>query len=75
MILNDFFNDFIKAERFDLIHMLTRKEHPWTLVVVSNDPVIMAACDRVVLLEDGLVKAEGPFESLVKSGELNNIIN
>ncbi len=75
LILNDFFNDFIKAERFDLIHMLTRKEHPWTLVVVSNDPVIMAACDRVVLLEDGLVKVEGPFENLVKSGELNNIIN
>ena len=75
LILNDFFNDFIKAERFDLIHMLTRREHPWTLVVVSNDPVIMAACDRVVLLEEGLVKAEGQFEDLVKAGALNNIIN
>ncbi len=75
LILNDFFNDFIKSERFDLIHMLTRKEHPWTLIVVSNDPVIMAACDRVMLMEDGHLKTEGPFEELVKSGELNNIIN
>ncbi|TRX58231.1 ATP-binding cassette domain-containing protein [Fulvivirga sp. M361] len=75
LILNDFFNDFLKSERLNLINMLTRPEHPWTLLVVSNDPVIMAACDRVVLMEKGLIKSEGSFEGLVKSGELNNIIN
>ena len=75
LILNDFFNDFLKSERLDLIHMLTRSEQPWTLLVVSNDPVIMATCDRVLLLEHGKLIADGPFESLVKSGEINAIIN
>ncbi|MEM9859537.1 MAG: ATP-binding cassette domain-containing protein, partial [Bacteroidota bacterium] len=75
LILNDFFNDFLKSERLDLINMLTRPEHPWTLLAVSNDPVIMAACDRVLLLENGQLTADDSFEELVKSGKINAIIN
>lgn len=75
LILNDFFNDFLKSERLNLIHMLTRPEHPWTLLAVSNDPVIMATCDRVLLMENGQLKADGSFEELVKSGEINAIIS
>lgn len=75
LILNDFFNDFLKSERLKLISMLTDEEYKWTIIVVSNDPVIMAACDRVVLMENGEIKREGPFEDLIKSEELNKIIN
>ena len=75
LILNDFFNDFLKSERLELISMLSNEENPWTLIVVSNDPVIMAACDRVILMEEGKIKTEGPFEELVKSDELSKIIN
>ncbi|MEQ8924809.1 MAG: ATP-binding cassette domain-containing protein, partial [Fulvivirga sp.] len=75
LILNDFFNDFLKRERLELINMLASDDNPWTLIVVSNDPVIMAACDRVILMEEGTIKTEGPFEDLVKSDELSKIIN
>ncbi|MEM7107687.1 MAG: ATP-binding cassette domain-containing protein [Bacteroidota bacterium] len=75
LILNDFFNDFLKSERLDLMRMLTQPEHPWTLLAVSNDPVIMAACDRVLLLENGELTADDSFEELVKSGKINAIIN
>ncbi|MTI38411.1 peptidase domain-containing ABC transporter [Fulvivirga lutimaris] len=75
LVLNDFFTDFLKSERLKLISMLTDKEHKWTLVVVSNDPVIMAACDRVVVMENGEMKKEGKFEELIKSEELSKIIN
>ncbi len=75
LILNDFFNDFLKSERLKLISMLTDESNPWTLMAVSNDPLIMAACDKVILMENGRVKSKGPFEELVKSEELNNIIN
>jgi ABC-type cobalamin/Fe3+-siderophores transport system ATPase subunit len=47
--------------------MLTSKEATWTLIVVSNDPLIMAACDRVVYLEDGEVTANGPFEEIINT--------
>jgi ABC-type bacteriocin/lantibiotic exporter with double-glycine peptidase domain len=75
LVLNDFFTDFLKSERLQLISMLTDKQHKWTMVVVSNDPVIMAACDRVVILDQGEIKREGKFEELIKSEELNRIIN
>ncbi len=74
LILNDFFIDFFKSERLELIQMLSRKENNWTLIVVSNDPLIMAACDRVVLLEKGEVKRQDTFDNLMKEGLLNEII-
>lgn len=68
LILNDFFNNFPKGERLKLIQMLTDRETTtWTLIVVSNDPLIMAACDRVVYLQDGEITAEGPFEELLQN--------
>ncbi|MEM6642867.1 MAG: ABC transporter ATP-binding protein [Bacteroidota bacterium] len=66
LILNDFFNNFTKGERLKLIELLTGKTHRWTLVLVSNDPLIMAACDNVLFLEDGEAKAVGTFEELIK---------
>lgn len=70
LILNDFFNNFPKSERLKLIQMLTDKNNPWTLIVVSNDPLIMAACDRVVYLQDGEILIEGAFEEVL----LNDVV-
>lgn len=75
LILNDFFSDFTGVERLNLIKMLNKPEHPWTLIVVSKDPLIMEACDRVVLMEEGSIKHEGSFQELVKSGALDKIVN
>ncbi|SNT02370.1 ABC-type bacteriocin/lantibiotic exporter, contains an N-terminal double-glycine peptidase domain [Ekhidna lutea] len=70
LILNDFFNNFTKAERLKLIEMLTRVDKKWTLIVVSNDPLVMAACDRVLYLENGEAKALEPFDELIKRDEI-----
>ena len=75
LVLNDFFKDFIQSERLKLIQSMTSGEYPWTLLVVSNDPYVMAACDRVVLFEEGQVAAEGKFDELIKSGALNRFVN
>ena len=70
LILNDFFNNFTKGERLKLIEMLTSEEKNWTLVVVSNDPLVMAACDQVLFLENGESKALGTFEELIKKEDI-----
>lgn len=70
LILNDFFNNFSKRERLKLIELLTDSKRKWTLIVVSNDPLIMAACDNVLFLEDGKQLAYGPFEDLIKKEEI-----
>jgi ABC-type cobalamin/Fe3+-siderophores transport system ATPase subunit len=66
LILNDFFNNFPKNERLKLIQMLTDTNQNWTLITVSNDPLIMAACDRVLYLEKGEILIDGPFEEVIK---------
>jgi ABC-type bacteriocin/lantibiotic exporter with double-glycine peptidase domain len=73
MILNDFFGSFQRSEKEKLINLVT-EEALCTLVVVSNDPLVMAACDRIILLEDGTVRKEGTYAELLSGGYLNQII-
>ncbi len=75
LILNDFFNSFPKNETLRLIQLLTDGSKFWTLIVVSNDPLIMAACDRVIYLQDGEILAEGPIEEVFKNEEVVKNIN
>ncbi|MEO9485843.1 MAG: ABC transporter ATP-binding protein [Ekhidna sp.] len=70
LILNDFFNNFSKRERLKLIELVTDEKRKWTLIVVSNDPLVMAACDTVLFLDKGEQKALGPFEELIKKEEI-----
>jgi ABC-type bacteriocin/lantibiotic exporter with double-glycine peptidase domain len=71
LILNDFFNNFSKKDKLDVMNMLVDKRNStWTLLVVSNDPLVMSSCDRVVLMDDGSILAEGPYEKLLKNNFL-----
>ena len=75
LILNDFFSNFPKNERLGLIQMLTDQKNPWTLIVVSNDPLIMAACDRVLYLKNGRIFADGTLEKILSFDEIVENIN
>ncbi|OEK03710.1 xenobiotic-transporting ATPase [Roseivirga sp. 4D4] len=73
LILNDFFSSFQRSEKEHLINVVTSNAE-CTLVAVSNDPLVMAACDRVIVMEEGTVKAEGTYSDLLSEGLLNKII-
>lgn len=73
MILNDFFASFQRSEKEHLINVVTSAAE-CTLVAVSNDPVVMEACDRVIVMENGTVLAEGTYAELLSAGYLNKII-
>lgn len=75
IILNDFFNSFPKHDRLELIEMLTGEEHHWTLLLVSNDPLIMSACDRVIYLSKGKLIADGPFTDVIQIEEVVQNLN
>lgn len=73
LILNDFFASFQRSEKENLINVVTTAAE-CTLVAVSNDPMVMAACDRVIVMEAGTIVAEGTFTELLSEGYLNKII-
>jgi ABC-type bacteriocin/lantibiotic exporter with double-glycine peptidase domain len=75
IILNDFFSGLKRKEKLDLLHSVISEDQHWTLVAVSNDPLVMASCDRVVLLTDGVISAQGHFKDLLKQGAIENYID
>ena len=74
IVLNDFFTALTKADKMELLSCLIREDRTWTLIVISNDPLIMNACENIVIMEKGRIKNEGSFESLLKKGELQDFI-
>ena len=60
------------------MELLATLNHPTvkrTIVYVSNDPMIMSSCDRVVVMDQGSVKAIGTMEELLKNEKLKGILD
>ncbi len=66
LILPDFLNMLQKDERLRLLNFLMDRSNPWTLIMVSNDPLVLSTVDRVVLMKDGKVIGDAPYETLIK---------
>ena len=75
LILNDFFSGLKKSTKLDLINITISSKSPWTSIAVSNDPLVMAACDRVIVLNDGVIVAEGTFDELLKQNIITSYID
>ncbi|WP_266365029.1 peptidase domain-containing ABC transporter [Tellurirhabdus rosea] len=55
LMLTDTLSVLDKSERLQVLSFLTDKANPWSLLIVSNDPIVMAACDRVLMLDKGQI--------------------
>ncbi|MCS6973208.1 MAG: ATP-binding cassette domain-containing protein [Cyclobacteriaceae bacterium] len=71
VILNDFFTGLKREAKVQLIQCVTDPAKPWTLIAVSNDPLIMQACNKVIVIKDGRIEVEGPYEELLTQGFLD----
>ena len=75
IVLNDFFYSLPKGDKVELIRMLVSSENKWTLIVVSNDPLIMAACEEVVIMDRGQIRAQGSYRELLQANQLTEFID
>lgn len=71
IILNDFFSGLSKVDKLQMLHCVINPNSTWTLLTVSNDPMIMAACDRVIILDEGKIVADDTYNTLLKQGMIN----
>lgn len=75
IVLNDYFSSLSKKDTHELITMLTARENRWSLIAVSNDPLIMEACDKVIVMNKGSIQAEGSYSQLLNDGVLTEFIS
>jgi ABC-type bacteriocin/lantibiotic exporter with double-glycine peptidase domain len=73
LALEEFLNRLQPQERERMSDMLTDRSQPWTLVAVSNDPLLAARCERIILMEKGQIIAEGSYETLRESPHFERI--
>ncbi|MEO0777616.1 MAG: ATP-binding cassette domain-containing protein, partial [Bacteroidota bacterium] len=67
LLLEDFMSRIEPQAQTPLWHYLTSQQRPWTMVAITNDPRFAAQSDRVIILQEGLVVADGPFEEVRKT--------
>jgi ABC-type bacteriocin/lantibiotic exporter with double-glycine peptidase domain len=73
LLLDDFLMGVETKHKQEIMKYLLSKEHKWTVIVVSNDPLIMAEMGRIVLLKDGQIHADGSMEEIKKSVDFNEL--
>jgi ABC-type bacteriocin/lantibiotic exporter with double-glycine peptidase domain len=61
------------ADRLRIVEVLTDRQQPWTLVVVTDDPLLAARCDRVLIMKEGKIVQEGTFAEIQKSAHYSKI--
>ncbi|MGB3617768.1 MAG: ABC transporter ATP-binding protein [Catalinimonas sp.] len=64
LILNDFLQAVDRREKMRIASFLTDKRNHWSLLMASNDPLLLQACDRILVMRDGEVVAHGSYDEL-----------
>lgn len=60
-------------DRIQVAKYLTDRDRPWTLICVTEDPVMAAVCDRVLLMKDGEIIFDGSFEEAQKTEDFDRV--
>jgi ABC-type bacteriocin/lantibiotic exporter with double-glycine peptidase domain len=74
LLLDHFLHDVEPAERFRILQRLVAPEQPWTVLVASNDPLLLSLCPRTALLRDGKLVADGPYATVSQQPELRRLL-
>ncbi|WP_400191313.1 peptidase domain-containing ABC transporter [Hymenobacter sp. B81] len=74
LLLDHFLPGVEPAERLRILRQLVAPEQPWTVLLASNDPRVLALCPRTALLRDGRLVADGPFAEVSQQPELRALL-
>ncbi|MEX1189816.1 MAG: ATP-binding cassette domain-containing protein [Bacteroidia bacterium] len=74
LLFNDLFDNIEKTEKMRLIGSICAACFPESVIAFSTDINVMKMCDKVVLLSDGQVIAEGSFDDLKNHEVMRKII-
>ena len=64
LVLDDFLLGVERKEKKRIMELLLSAEFNWTMIVISNDPMIMDMMNTVVLMRDGSIVDQGSFRKI-----------
>jgi ABC-type bacteriocin/lantibiotic exporter with double-glycine peptidase domain len=74
LVLEDIMQHLEGEDRTQVIRMLTGEQAPWSLAIVTHDPALLTACDRVYVLGEGEVVMEGPYADLRRQPAMQALV-
>ena len=69
LILDDFLLGVERREKKRILELILDRNYGWTVILISNDPVVLTAVDRVVVMKEGRIVDEGTFDALSSRSE------
>ena len=73
LVVEGFFYGIEQRDREMISDFLTAAEHNWTMVTVTDDPILASRCDRVVIMKEGRIVEQGSFEEVLAGPHFNNV--
>lgn len=73
LLLDNFMPRLEEKEKTVIIDYITKSDKDWTLIAVSNNPEFAAKCDRVIVLKDGRIIEDAPFDKITSAELRENI--
>ena len=76
LIVNDFSEHIQKSEKLKILSFLQEKSNGWTLMILSvnDDPVLLSSCDKILLMSEGKIAAQGSYEQLLSDPIFQNLV-
>lgn len=73
LLVEDAYSLLEQKDRRAVAEFITSPERSWTLIAVSNDPVIARNCDRIIILQEGKIVLEGDYKTISGSDHFKSI--
>ncbi|MBU6341894.1 MAG: hypothetical protein KGS48_10395, partial [Bacteroidetes bacterium] len=54
-------------DRLRIAQLVTDRSQPWTLLVVTEDPMVASMCDRTLVMKEGELVFDGRYDDLLKT--------
>jgi ABC-type branched-subunit amino acid transport system ATPase component len=64
LILDDFLLGVERSEKKRILDLITSDQFGWTVILISNDPMILQSAQRVIVLNEGSVNDSGTFDEV-----------
>jgi ABC-type bacteriocin/lantibiotic exporter with double-glycine peptidase domain len=74
LVFNDDLSILQRWEREQIISFLTHPDNPWTLLVISKNPAFMQACDKILLMDNNTIVAQGTYNELESHAALRETV-